>query len=150
MYTYTQVPLWGLLIYHGWLRVKRQALRLVDLYHWLHRFSRSQSLDDLSTTVGAYDLSIYLSVCPFVGLSMHASMQDARTYSRTQQVVGINVLTMTLPHTADSAVGRLWDSPREHARFHGALDYMNVAGLCVSTRPSVSVLCVCVCAIIYM
>jgi hypothetical protein len=89
----TWVPLWALVFYLAWRRLKLWVLRnAIRSYAWLLKFSRSQSLDDVSTIV-----------------------------------VGINVLSMTLPHTSDSAFGRVWGSLRQHARFHAALDYLNVS-----------------------
>jgi len=50
------VPLWAILFYQAWCYVKRQALKILLLYAWFWRFSRSQSLEDLSTSVVALNV----------------------------------------------------------------------------------------------
>ena len=40
--------------------------------------------------------------------------------------MGLNVLSMTLPHTLDSEFGSVWENASQHSKFHSGLDILNV------------------------
>ena len=50
------VPMWGIAFYSVWRSLKRQALKVGRLYGVILKFSKSQTLEDVSTSVVALNV----------------------------------------------------------------------------------------------